>query len=48
MSMRGPEVVEDNGVELAMALRTDHFDEVFVLFELHLGVIALQIVLPRI
>jgi hypothetical protein len=31
--VRGPKVVEDNGVELAMALRTDHFDEVFVLFD---------------
>jgi hypothetical protein len=48
MSVRGPEVVEDNGVELAMALPTDHFDEVFVLFELHIGVIILQIALPLI
>ncbi len=30
MSVRVPEVVKDNGVELGIALRTDHFDEVFV------------------
>ncbi len=32
--VRGTEVVEDDGVELAMALSADQFDEVFVLFEL--------------
>ena len=46
--MRGPKVVDDHGVELAVTLGTDHFDEVFIFFELRIGVVALQIVLPHI
>jgi hypothetical protein len=44
--VRGPEVVEDSGVEQAMALPTYHFDEVFVLFELHISVIFRHVALP--
>jgi hypothetical protein len=48
MSVRGPEVVQDDGVELAMALSADHLDEVFILLELPISVFTLRIALPQV